>query len=114
MLTFGRNRSRAAQTLTSLQYPYLIGHLLISWAEVVTPAVFLSLSSAVPRKTYMCSWEGYIWLCLDRKMLVMMSPAQLAGEVNHLYNKRWEDPKRSGVEFRSGNSLLLDAQLQLT
>lgn len=47
-------------------------------------------------------------------MLVMMSPAQLAGEENRLYKQRWEDPKRSGVEFRSGNSLLLDAQLQLT
>lgn len=58
---------------------HIIGHFLISWAEVVTPAVFLSLSSAVPKRVYVCSWEGCIWLCLDRKMLVMLFPAWLAG-----------------------------------
>jgi len=60
-----------------LQQPYLTGCFFISWAEVVTPAVFLSLSSAVPKRAYMCSSEGYIWLCLDRKMLVMMFPELL-------------------------------------
>ena len=58
---------------------HITGRFLISWAEVVTPAVFLSLSSAVPKRAYMCSWEDYIWLCLDRKMLVMMFPARLQG-----------------------------------
>lgn len=32
----------------------------------------LTLSSAAPKTAYMCSQEGYTWLCLDRKMLVMM------------------------------------------
>lgn len=38
----------------------------------------------------MRSWEGYIQLCLDRKMLVVMFLA-------HLYNKQWDD-----LELNSG------------
>lgn len=57
----------------------ITGCFLISWAEVVTPAVFLSPSSAVPKRAYTCSREGYIWLCWDRKMLVTMFPAWLGG-----------------------------------
>lgn len=40
-------------------------------------------------------------------------PGLASGEENYLYDKHWEDSERSGVEFRSGNSLLLDAHLQL-
>lgn len=94
MLTFGRDRSRAEQALISFQYSsftyphhWECSHLT---AEVVTHTVFLSLSSAVPQRAYMCSSEGYIQLCLDRRMLVMMFLA-------HLYSKQWDD-----LELNSG------------
>lgn len=50
---------------------------------------------------------------LGQKDACHVVPGLASGEENHLYNKHWEYPKRSGVEFRSGNSVLLDAHLQL-
>jgi len=112
MLIFDRNWNGAEQALIRMQYSSLIrthmaGSFLISDAEVVTNAVFLSLSSAVPQRASMCFWKGHIWPCSDRRMLVWMFLAQL-------YSRQGNELKSSGVEFRSGNSLLLDAPLQLT
>lgn len=73
MISFG---SQAEQALTSLQYPYDWAFSHLTGRGGV--AVFLSLPSAVPKKAHMCSWEGYIWLCLDRKVLVIMFLAWLA------------------------------------
>lgn len=76
-------------------------------------AVFLSLSSAVPKKSPRVLLGRLHLAVLGQKDACHNVLGWASREENYLYNKHWEDSGRSGVEFRSGNSLLLDAHLQL-
>lgn len=95
MIPFG---SQAEQALTTLQYPYHWAFSHLTGRGGV--AVFLSLPSAVPKKAHMCSWEGYIWLCLDRKVLVIMFLAWLAERKTIFTTSTGKIPK--DLELNSG------------